>query len=410
MALVNEHFLELSGNYLFSEIARKVNTYKSEHPEAQVIRMGIGDVTLPLVPAVIRALHDAVDEMASAGTFKGYGPEQGYAFLRETIVENDYRSRGIAIEPDEIFVSDGAKSDTGNIGDILSTGNRVAVTDPVYPVYIDTNVMGGRAGSVDKGGRWSRIIYIPCVSENNFVPSLPDQRPDVLYLCFPNNPTGTVLTSEQLKQWVDYALENDILILFDSAYEAFVRQDGIPHSIYEIEGAERVAIEFRSFSKTAGFTGLRCGYTVVPKNLTVRSTTGGRVALNQLWNRRQSTKFNGTPYIVQRAAEAVYSPEGKVQTRAAIDYYLRNAAVIKDNLQALGLSVFGGTDAPYIWVKAPEGETSWHFFDRLLHECNVVATPGVGFGPSGEGYLRFSSFGRYEETLEAMHRIGNWKI
>lgn len=410
MALVNEHFLELPESYLFSEIAKKVNTYKAEHPEAQVISLGIGDVTLPLSPVVIRALHKAVEEMASAATFKGYGPEQGYAFLREAIVANDYRPRGVDIDADEIFVSDGAKSDTGNIGDILSVGNRIAMTDPVYPVYLDTNVMGGRAGTFRADGRWSRIIYIPCTSENDFVPSLPDERPDVLYLCFPNNPTGTTLTKAQLKTWVDYALEHDVLILFDSAYEAFIRCDDVPHSIYEIEGAERVAIEFRSFSKTAGFTGLRCGYTVVPKALSVRNGKGGRVSLNPLWNRRQCTKFNGTPYIVQRAAEAVYSPEGKVETRALTDYYLRNAQIIKENLLAAGFSAFGGIDAPYIWLKVPAGETSWHFFDCLLHECNVVGTPGVGFGASGEGYLRLSSFGRHEETLEAMQRIKNWKI
>lgn len=410
MAWVNEHFLELPESYLFSEIAKKVNTYKAEHPEAQIIRLGIGDVTLPLTPAVIRALHKAVDEMASAATFRGYGPERGYDFLRETIVANDYRPHGVEIDADEIFVSDGAKSDTGNIGDMLSVENRIAMTDPVYPVYLDTNVMGGRAGAFRADGRWSRIIYIPCTAENDFVPSLPDERPDVLYLCFPNNPTGTTLTKAQLKMWVDYALEHDVLILFDSAYEAFIRRDDVPHSIYEIEGAERVAIEFRSFSKTAGFTGLRCGYTVVPKALSVRNGKGGRVLLNPLWNRRQCTKFNGTPYIVQRAAEAVYSPEGKVETRALTDYYLHNARIIKENLQSAGFSAFGGIDAPYVWLKVPDGETSWQFFDRLLHECNVVGTPGVGFGASGEGYLRLSSFGRHEETLEAMQRIKNLKI
>ncbi len=410
MALVNEHYLDLSESYLFSDIARKVNAYKEAHPEAHVIRLGIGDVTHPLPSSVIAALHAAVDEMAVASTFRGYGPEQGYAFLRETIVANDFLPRGVKIEPDEVFVSDGAKSDTGNIGDLLCAENRVAVTDPVYPVYVDTNVMGGRAGKQGADGRWSNIVYIPCTAENNFIPALPTVRPDVIYLCFPNNPTGTALTKEQLKVWVDYALENDVLILFDAAYEAFIRQDNVPHSIFEIENARKTAIEFRSFSKTAGFTGLRCGYTVVPKELTIRKANGERVALNRLWNRRQCTKFNGTAYIIQRAAEAVYSAEGKRETRANIDYYMRNAGIIKENLQSIGLQVFGGVNAPYIWVKVPHGETSWSFFDRLLNECNIVGTPGVGFGPSGEGYFRLSSFGGYEETLEAMERIKNWKI
>lgn len=410
MALINEQFLKLSESYLFSEIAKKVNTFKVIHPEARIIRLGIGDVTRPLPPAVVAALHRAVDEMGGSETFRGYGPEQGYPFLAEAIIRNDYQERGISFDPDEIFISDGAKSDIGNIGDILSKDNRIAVTDPVYPVYIDTNVMGCRAGERMETGNWSNIVYIPCRSENNFIPDLPVVRPDVIYLCYPNNPTGTVLTKSELKKWVDYALANDVLILFDGAYEAFIREKDVPHSIYEIKGAKQVAIEFRSFSKTAGFTGLRCGYTVVPKELKAFRFDGEKVLLNQLWNRRQSTKFNGTPYIVQRAAEAVYSPEGKEQIRETIDYYMRNAALLREQLMALGLHVTGGVNAPYIWIKAPHGSGSWKFFDRLLFERHIVGTPGVGFGPGGEGYLRLTAFGQYEETLEAIDRFKSWKI
>ncbi len=409
MVHVNENFLKLPESYLFSEIARKVNEYQAAHPEADVIRMGIGDVTLPLPQAVIEALHKAVDDMANSNEFHGYGPEQGYAFLRDTIVRNDYTERGIEIHSDEVFISDGSKSDTGNFGDILGTDNIIAVTDPVYPVYVDTNVMGGRAGEL-LDGKWSEIVYLPCVSENGFVPSLPDRKVDVIYLCYPNNPTGTTLTREQLKVWVDYALENKALILFDAAYEAFVSDDTIPHSIYEVEGARKCAVEFRSFSKTAGFTGLRCGYTVVPKEVMAYRKDGERVMLNRLWNRRQCTKFNGTAYIIQRAAEAVYSKEGKAQIREMLNYYMNNARVMKEGLLAAGLEVFGGDNAPYLWLKTPKGISSWTFFDRLLHELNIVGTPGVGFGPSGEGYFRLTAFGDKARTAEAMERIRTWKI
>ncbi len=410
MALVNDNFLKLPGNYLFSDIAKKVNAFKVVHPEAKLIRLGIGDVTRPLAPAVINALHSAVDEMASEETFRGYGPEQGYRFLIDTIIKNDFEPRGIKLDPDEVFISDGAKSDTGNIGDILRHDNRVAVTDPVYPVYVDSNVMGVRAGDLQIDGRWSNIVYIPCTAENNFTPELPEKRVDMIYLCYPNNPTGTVLNKKQLKKWVDYALENEVLILFDAAYEAFIRDEDVPHSIYEIKGAKQCAIEFRSFSKTAGFTGLRCGYTVVPKELMGRTPDGQKVSLNGLWNRRQCTKFNGTAYIIQKAAEAVYSPEGKAQVKATIDYYMENAKLIREGLEATGLQIFGGTNAPYIWLKTPKDVTSWKFFERLLYECHVVGTPGVGFGPSGEGYFRLTAFGNRENTQEAIERIKNWKI
>lgn len=407
---MNEQFLKLPESYLFSEIGKRVNTFKVIHPEAKVIRLGIGDVTRPLPPSVVKALHAAVDEMGCADTFRGYGPEQGYRFLIDTIIKHDYEARGIALDPDEVFVSDGAKSDTGNIGDILSKDNRVAVTDPVYPVYIDTNVMGCRAGDRSADGRWSNIVYIPCHAENNFVPELPAIRPDVIYLCYPNNPTGTALTKHQLKKWVDYALENDILILYDGAYEAYIREKDVPHSIYEVRGARQVAIEFRSFSKTAGFTGLRCGYTVIPKELKAYRFNGEQVSLNRLWNRRQCTKFNGTAYIVQRAAEAIYSSEGKKEVRANIDYYMRNAALLLDGMKGAGLEAFGGVNAPYVWLKAPAGLTSWKFFERLLFERHIVGTPGIGFGPHGEGYLRLTAFGAYEDTLEAIGRMRSWKI
>lgn len=410
MALVNEQFLKLSESYLFSEITKKVNAFKVIHPEAKVIRLGIGDVTRPLPQAVIKALHRSVDEMAAEATFRGYGPEQGYRFLVDAIIKHDYESRGISLDPDEVFISDGAKSDTGNIGDILSKDNRIAVTDPVYPVYVDTNVMGCRAGDLQEDGRWSNIVYIPCNAENNFVPELPGIRPDVIYLCYPNNPTGTALTKHELKKWVDYALENEILILFDGAYEAYIREKDVPHSIYEIRGAKQVAIEFRSFSKTAGFTGLRCGYTVIPKELNAYRFCGDKVSLNHLWNRRQCTKFNGTAYIVQRAAEAIYTSEGKKEIKANIDYYMRNAALLLEGMRATGLEVFGGVNAPYIWMKAPGGLSSWKFFEHLLFERHIVGTPGVGFGPQGEGYLRLTAFGKYEDTLEAIERMKSWKI
>ncbi len=404
MAHVNENFLKLPGSYLFSDIAKKVKAYQESHPDKRLIRLGIGDVTRPLPQASIEAMHRAVDEMANKSTFHGYGPEQGYDFLIDTIIKNDFEPRGIELSSSEVFISDGAKSDTGNIGDILGLDNKVAVTDPVYPVYVDSNVMGGRAGQLN-GKQWSDITYMPCTADNNFIPSIPSNRIDVIYLCYPNNPTGTTLTKAELKKWVDYALSHDALILFDAAYEAYIREDDIPHSIFEIEGAKRCAIEFRSFSKTAGFTGVRCGYTVIPKEVTATTATGERVALNALWNRRQCTKFNGTSYITQRGAEAIYSKEGKQQVRETIDYYMENARIMRQGLTAAGIHVFGGKNAPYLWVKTPEGFTSWQFFDHLLNEANIVSTPGVGFGPSGEGYLRLTAFGQREDCIEAIQRI-----
>ena len=404
MAHVNENFLKLPGSYLFSDIAKKVKAYQESHPDKRLIRLGIGDVTRPLPQASIEAMHRAVDEMANKSTFHGYGPEQGYDFLIDTIIKNDFEPRGIELSSSEVFISDGAKSDTGNIGDILGLDNKVAVTDPVYPDYVDSNVMGGRAGQLN-GKQWSDITYMPCTAENNFIPSIPSNRIDVIYLCYPNNPTGTTLTKAELKKWVDYALSHDALILFDAAYEAYIREDDIPHSIFEIEGAKRCAIEFRSFSKTAGFTGVRCGYTVIPKEVTATTATGERVALNALWNRRQCTKFNGTSYITQRGAEAIYSKEGKQQVRETIDYYMENARIMREGLTAAGIQVFGGKNAPYLWVKTPEGFTSWQFFDHLLNEANIVSTPGVGFGPSGEGYLRLTAFGQREDCIEAIQRI-----
>lgn len=408
MALVNEHFLKLSGNYLFSDIAKKVNSFKLTNPNQNIIRLGIGDVTRPLVPACIKAMHKAVDEMADASTFRGYGPEQGYDFLIEAIIKHDYVPKGIHLSPTEVFVNDGAKSDTGNIGDILRHDNSVGVTDPIYPVYIDSNVMGGRSGVLEENGRWSNITYMPCTAENDFVPEIPNKRVDIVYLCYPNNPTGTTLTKAQLKQWVDYALANDTLILFDAAYEAFIQEDNVPHSIYEIKGAKKCAIEFRSFSKTAGFTGMRCGYTIVPKEVTAATLTGERVSLNKLWNRRQCTKFNGTSYITQRAAEAIYSPEGKKQIKETINYYLNNARTMKEGFEASGLKVYGGVNSPYLWLKTPDNIGSWRFFEQMLYEANVVGTPGVGFGPSGEGYIRLTAFGNHEDCVEAMRRIKNW--
>ena len=409
MVQINDNFLQLQNSYLFSDIGKKVAAFRAENPDARMISMGIGDVSRPLTPAVIAALHKAVDEMASAETFRGYGPEQGYGFLAESIIRHDYAKRGIRLEPDEVFINDGAKSDLGNIGDILGRGNRVAITDPVYPVYIDTNVMAGRAGTF-RDGRWNGIVYLPCRTDNRFVPALPETRPDIIYLCYPNNPTGTTLTREELKKWVDYARNNRSLILFDSAYEAYITEPDVPHSIYEIPGAEKVAIEFRSFSKTAGFTGLRCGYTVIPKAVTAWTEDGREIALNPLWNRRQCTKFNGTPYIVQRAAEAVYSEAGEAETLETIGYYLKNASIIRKGLQEAGLETYGGVNAPYIWLKTPQGMSSWDMFDRLLHECRIVCTPGVGFGPSGEGFLRLTAFGDRNLTEEAVERIVKWNI
>lgn len=397
MALVNENFLKLKASYLFSEIAHKVADYKEAHPNADIIRLGIGDVTQPLCPAVIEALHKAVDEMASAQTFRGYGPEHGYLFLQEAIIKHDFNSRGIELDPDEVFINDGAKSDTGNIGDILGIDNRLCMTDPIYPVYVDSNRMAGR----------DQILYAPCNADNNFVPSLPNEHVDVIYLCYPNNPTGTVISKSELQKWVDYALANDALIMYDAAYEAYIREEGIPHSIYECEGAKRCAIEFHSYSKTAGFTGVRCGYTIVPHEVCALTASGQKVELNPLWNRRQCTKFNGTSYIQHRAAEAIYTPEGKAQVKATIDYYMENARIMRENLGDAGYQVWGGVNAPYIWLKTPEGTTSWQFFDQLLTQFNIVGTPGVGFGASGEGYFRLTAFGQREDCIRAMHRLTN---
>ena len=409
MALVNEHFLKLPNNYLFSDIAKKVNAFKVSHPKTDLIRLGIGDVTRPLPQASIEAMHKAVDELANKETFHGYGPEQGYDFLIDAVIRNDYAPRGVYLEPGEVFISDGAKSDTGNIGDILRHDNSIGVTDPLYPVYIDSNVMCGRAGILEDG-RWSNVVYLPCLSENNFVPEIPDRRIDILYLCYPNNPTGTVISKAELKKWVNYALENDTLILYDAAYEAYIQDPDIPHSIYEIKGAKKVAIEFRSFSKTAGFTGVRCGYTVVPKELTAATLEGERIPLNRMWNRRQCTKFNGTSYITQRGAEAIYTPEGKKQVKAIIQYYMANARIMKEALESTGLKVFGGENAPYLWVKTPGEVNSWKFFEQMLYEANVVGTPGVGFGPSGEGYIRLTAFGERADCEEAMKRIRKWLL
>lgn len=409
MALVNEHFLKLPNNYLFSDIAKKVNAFKVSHPKTDLIRLGIGDVTRPLPQASIEAMHKAVDELANKETFHGYGPEQGYDFLIDAVIRNDYAPRGVYLEPGEVFISDGAKSDTGNIGDILRHDNSIGVTDPIYPVYIDSNVMCGRAGILEDG-RWSNVVYLPCLSENNFVPEIPDRRIDILYLCYPNNPTGTVISKVELKKWVNYALENDTLILYDAAYEAYIQDPDIPHSIYEIKGAKKVAIEFRSFSKTAGFTGVRCGYTVVPKELTAATLEGERIPLNRMWNRRQCTKFNGTSYITQRGAEAIYTPEGKKQVKAIIQYYMANARIMKEALESTGLKVFGGENAPYLWVKTPGEVNSWKFFEQMLYEANVVGTPGVGFGPSGEGYIRLTAFGERADCEEAMKRIRKWLL
>lgn len=410
MALVNEHFLKLSNNYLFADIAKKVNAYKVSHPKQKVISLGIGDVTRPLCPAVIEAMHKAVDEMSKQASFRGYGPERGYDFLREAIVKNDYLPRGIHLDVNEIFVNDGAKCDTGNIQEIVRWDNSIGVTDPIYPVYIDSNVMIGRAGVLENG-KWSNVTYMPCNEENGFVPQIPDHRVDMIYLCYPNNPTGTVISKEELRKWVNYAIHNDSIIFYDAAYEAYIQDPDIPHSIYEIRGARKVAIEFRSYSKTAGFTGVRCGYTVVPKELTATTIDGTqRIELNALWNRRQSTKFNGTSYISQRAAEAIYTPEGKKQVRETIQYYMENARMMRDQLTRLGYRVYGGENAPYVWVKTPKDIDSWKFFEQMLYGASVVCTPGVGFGPSGEGYIRLTAFGEHEDCKEAMRRIAEWTL
>ncbi|MEK7701589.1 MAG: LL-diaminopimelate aminotransferase [candidate division NC10 bacterium] len=406
MARVNDHYLKLASGYLFSEIARRVKAFQAAHPQAKLIRLGIGDVTQPLPAAVIAGLHAAVAEMARAETFRGYGPDAGYEFLTAAIAKHDYGARGVSLALDEIFVSDGAKSDTANIQEIFAPECVVALTDPVYPVYLDSNVMAGRAGAPDTDGRYDRVVYLPCTAENDFGPALPDRPVDLIYLCYPNNPTGSVLTRAALARWVDYARRQGTVLLYDAAYEAYIRDPEIPHSIYEIEGAREVAIEFRSFSKSAGFTGTRCAFTVVPKELTGKDADGKAVSLNALWFRRQSTKFNGVPYVIQRAAAAVYTDEGRQQTRAIVDYYMENARIIRQGVEAAGLRVYGGRNAPYIWVKTPQGLSSWDLFDKLLNEAHVVGTPGAGFGPSGEGYFRLTAFGRREQAEEAVARIG----
>ena len=407
MALINEHFLKLQKNYLFADIAKKVNAFKATHPKANVISLGIGDVTQPLCPAVIEAMHKAVDEMANKATFHGYGPEQGYLFLREAIVKNDFLARGIHLDPSEIFINDGAKSDTGNIGELVRWDNSMAVTDPIYPVYIDSNVMNGRAGYFEDG-HWSNVTYMPCNEGNEFVPQIPDHRVDMIYLCYPNNPTGMVISKSELRKWVNYAIHNDSIIFYDAAYEAYIQDPDIPHSIYEIRGARKVAIEFHSYSKTAGFTGVRCGYTVIPKELTAYTMEGAPIELNPMWDRRQCTKFNGTSYISQRAAEAIYTPEGQKQVKETIAYYMEKAKIMRDGLTRLGFKVYGGENAPYLWVKTPGDIPSWKFFEQMLYGAQVVCTPGVGFGPAGEGFIRLTAFGDRADCKEAMRRIGEW--
>ena len=401
MLKINDNYLKLPGSYLFSTIAKKVQAFTEANPDKKIIRLGIGDVTQPLSPAIITALHGAVDDMSKAETFHGYAPDLGYAFLREAIAANDYAARGCDIAADEIFISDGAKSDSGNIGDIFSVDNKIAVCDPVYPVYVDTNDMAGRTGDyLADQQKWSNVIYMPCTSETNFAPELPKETPDIIYLCFPNNPTGSTITKSELQKWVDYANEKGAVIIYDAAYEAYISEENVPHSIYECDGAQTCAIELRSFSKNAGFTGVRLGFTVIPKALKREGTT-----LHSLWARRHGTKFNGAPYIVQRAGEAVYSEEGKEQTKQLIAYYMNNAKVILEGLKAAGYTVSGGVNAPYIWLKTPDKMTSWEFFDNLLEKANVVGTPGSGFGPSGEGYFRLTAFGSYENTIAAVERI-----
>ncbi len=408
MALINENYLKLQAGYLFPEIGRRVNEFVKANPDKKVIKMGIGDVTQPLVPSVVKAFHEGVEEMASSHSFKGYGPEQGYAFLREAIAENSYQKRGIDISADEIFISDGSKCDTGNIQEIFGHENKIGICDPVYPVYADTTVMAGKTGSYNSG-HYEGIIYMPCTKENGFIPELPSETPDLIFLCYPNNPTGTVASKEELKKWVDFAIKNNSIILYDSAYEAFITDDAIPRSIYEIEGAKKVAIEFRSFSKTAGFTGTRCAFTVIPEDLQAFDKNGNSYKVKTFWNRRQSTKFNGVSYPVQKAAAAIFTEEGKKEVAEVIAFYLENARIMKASLAEAGYEVYGGTNAPYIWVKTKNGMSSWEFFDKVLNEANVVGTPGSGFGPAGEGYFRFSAFNDRENVLEAMERIKNLK-
>ena len=405
MTYINDNYLKLTAGYLFAEIARRVKKFCDENPSAKVIRLGIGDVTEPLCPAVIQAMHAAVDEMAVRSSFRGYGPEQGYDFLREAIAKNDFQSRGANIDADEIFVSDGSKCDSANVLDIFGAGNVVAVLDPVYPVYVDTNVMAGHTGPADATGRYGGLVYLPVTAENDFVPDLPKQHVDLIYLCYPNNPTGMVATKEMLKRWVNYAHENGSIILYDAAYEAYITDPSIPHSIYEIDGAREVALEFRSFSKTAGFTGVRCAFTVIPKDLKGKTRDGREASIHSLWNRRHSTKFNGVSYPVQRGAEAVYSPEGKRQTRETIEFYLTNAKLVREALTKLGIQAYGGINAPYVWLKTPGGLSSWDFFDKLLREAQLVGTPGSGFGTCGEGYFRLSAFNSRTNVEEAGRRF-----
>ena len=401
MYKINENYLKLPGSYLFSNIGKKVTAYKAANPDKDVISLGIGDVTQPLAPAVIEALHSAVDEMADAATFHGYAPDLLYEFLRSAIRDNDYRERGVDIALDEIFISDGAKSDSGNIGDIFAVDNKIAVCDPVYPVYVDTNAMAGRTGDyIADEERWSNVIYMPCTKETNFAPELPKETPDIIYLCFPNNPTGSTITKDQLQEWVDYANKVGAVIIYDAAYEAYISEENVPHTIYECDGAKTCAIELRSFSKNAGFTGTRLGFTVIPKEL-----KSNGVMLNSLWARRHGTKFNGAPYIIQRAGEAVYSEAGKAQTKQQVAYYMNNAKTIIEGLKSAGYTVSGGVNAPYVWLETPDGMSSWDFFDYLLTKANIVGTPGSGFGPSGEGYFRLTAFGTYENTLKAIDRI-----
>jgi len=405
MARINDSYLKLQAGYLFPEIGRRVKEFTDATTDAQVIRLGIGDVTLPLAPAVLKAFHEGVDDMAQGESFHGYGPEQGYDWLSQIIIDKAYKPLGVDLKTSEVFISDGSKCDCANILDIFDLGNKVAICDPVYPVYNDTNVMVGRTGQADDKGYYEGIHYMPCTGANNFTPSIPNEKVDVIYLCYPNNPTGAVATKEDLKKWVDYALANDAVILFDAAYEAFITEAEIPHSIYEVEGARECAIEFRSFSKTAGFTGVRCGLVVVPEELMGTTADGSKYSFNKLWNRRQTTKFNGVSYPVQKAAAAVYSEEGWAQIRETIDYYMENARIIREGLTAAGITCFGGVNAPYIWLETPEGMTSWDFFDKLLNECHVVGTPGSGFGPSGEGYFRLSAFGDRANVETAVQRI-----
>ncbi|WP_166828787.1 LL-diaminopimelate aminotransferase [Thalassoroseus pseudoceratinae] len=405
MPRINDHYLKLKAGYLFPEIGRRVRTFAEENPQANIIKLGIGDVTEPLPKAISDAMHAAVDEMGTRETFRGYGPEQGYDFLREAIVENDYKARGVDISADEIFVSDGSKCDTGNILDIFGPDNTIAITDPVYPVYVDTNVMVGNTGEANETGQYDGLVYLPVTAENDFIPPLPDRPVDLIYLCYPNNPTGTVASKETLKTWVDYARNNNAIIFFDAAYEAFITDPEIPHSIFEIEGAREVAIEFRSFSKKAGFTGVRCAFTVVPKELTGRTADGSEQAIHPLWNRRQSTKFNGVSYIVQRGAAAAYSPDGKKQIQELVDFYMQNASILREGLEKLGISVYGGVNAPYVWLQTPNNLPSWDFFDQLLTKTELVGTPGSGFGAAGEGYFRLSAFNSRANVEEAVGRL-----